>query len=53
MNSPAAPALKVTKSRMIPLFEAGLSEVELENLIVQDPSVLGLAGVYKLRGSLL
>jgi hypothetical protein len=39
-NSP-----QITKSQVIPLSEAGLSEVALESLIVEDPGVLGLGDV--------
>ncbi|MEO8051759.1 MAG: hypothetical protein ABI833_15175 [Acidobacteriota bacterium] len=44
MNS-AAPTPKVTKSQVIPLAEAGVSEVELENIIVEELAVLGLGDV--------
>lgn len=42
-SSPSAP--KVTKSQVISLSEAGLSEVELENFIVENPGALGLGEV--------
>lgn len=39
------PVSKVAKSHLVPLSEAGLSEGELEDLIVADPGVLGLGEV--------
>ena len=44
MGSVALPS-KVTKSQVVPLSEAGLSEVELEDLIEKDPAILGLGEV--------
>lgn len=41
MSNDAQPS-KISKSQVLPLSEAGLSEVELENLIAEDPTLLGL-----------
>lgn len=43
--SSATVALKVQRSEVVSLSEAGLSEIELENLIVEDPRILGLGEV--------
>ena len=39
----------INKSEIIALSEAGLSEVELENLIVEDPGILGLGEVVLIQ----
>jgi len=46
----AASASRLTKSQVVSLSEAGLSEVELEDLIEKDPSVLGLGEVVLIEG---
>lgn len=42
MNTGAAPALKIAKSQVITLSEAGISEASLEKLIADDPRLIGL-----------